>query len=97
MVLCKVMDFGEIKNNKNMLEIGKIIKQMVMEFIKLKKVIIKVNLFLTQVNLLTLLNMVMEWRTFQMEIIIKVIMFKENLKAKVNIIGQMVLCILESL
>lgn len=39
---CKEMVYGEIINIKNMLELGKIIKHMGMEYILLKKVIIKV-------------------------------------------------------
>ena len=42
MELCKVMVFGEIANMKNMWEAGKTIKLMAMEFIRHKKVIIKV-------------------------------------------------------
>jgi hypothetical protein len=39
---CKEMVFGEIISIKNMWEVGRIIKLMDMEFIQLRKVIIKV-------------------------------------------------------
>lgn len=42
MAQCKGMDFGEMKNNKNMLVTGRVIRLMAMEFIRLKRVIIKV-------------------------------------------------------
>lgn len=42
MVLCKEMDFGEMKSIKSMLAVGKIIKLMAMAFTKLKRVITKV-------------------------------------------------------
>lgn len=42
MALCKEMGSGEMKSIKSMLVVGKIIRLMVMAFIKLKRVITKV-------------------------------------------------------
>jgi hypothetical protein len=43
MVLCKEMVYGEIIGIRNMWEVGKITKLMVMEFTQPRKVIIKVK------------------------------------------------------
>lgn len=46
MVLCKEMDFGKIKKDRSLLDVGGIIKLTAMEFIQHSKVTFKVHYLL---------------------------------------------------